>query len=132
MVRVWTRLAVMVLACLVMVSMAVAQDQGGGKKRTPQTPEERKAAAEKRFDALEKAAKHDPATGVLTKDEFVAAVKEVNAKMADRAEDMFKNIKKADESKVTKAEYVTFMSEQRRGGKRGGNGGGNGGGDKGT
>jgi hypothetical protein len=127
MVRVSTRLAVFVLACLVVVSMSIAQDQPDTKKKGKQSPEERKAAIEKRFDALEKAAKHDPLTGVLTKDEYVAAVKEVNAKMGDRAEEMFKNIKKADDGKVTKAEYVTFMSEQRRGGKKG-----PGGGDKGT
>jgi Ca2+-binding EF-hand superfamily protein len=128
MVRVWTRLAVVVLACLAMASVSFAQDDGGGKKRTPPTPEERKANAEKRFDDLEKAAKHDPVTGVLTKDEFVAAVKAGGGKMADRAEQMFDRITKADKDKITKAEYVTFASQPRTRGKKAGDGGG----DKGT
>jgi hypothetical protein len=128
MVRVWTRLAVVVLACLVMVSMAVAQDQGGGKKRPQQTPEERKANAEKRFDDMEKTAKHDPLKGELTKEEFVAGMKEINTKMADRAEQMFDRITKADSTKVTKAEYVTFATQPRTRAKKGGDGGG----DKGT
>ncbi len=73
---------------------------------------------------MEKAAKHDPLTGVLTQEEFVAGMKAAGGKMADRAEDIFKNIKKADEGKVTKDEYVTFATtRQPRGGKKGGGGG---------
>ena len=93
------------------------EKKGKGK----QSPEERKAAAEKRFDDMEKAAKHDPLTGVLTKDEFVAAIKEINSKMGDCAEQMFDRITKADKDKITKGEYVKFASEPRqRGGKKGG------------
>jgi hypothetical protein len=95
---------VLLVATMVMVSTASAQDKEkkgrkGGDRPTP----------EKRFDDMEKTVKHDPLTGVLTKDEYVKALKDT--RMADRAEEMFKRIKKADENKVTKAEYVTAMKE---------------------
>ena len=107
MVRIWSILSLLV-ACSIVVNVARAADEP--KKHEHQTPEQR-------FDALEKAAKHDPLKGELTKDEFVAAVKEVSPKMADHAEDAFKHIKKADENKVTKDEYVASAKAHHHGGK---------------
>ena len=97
----------LVLGVAILVAgTAWAQDQKEGKKRQHQTPEQR-------FDALEKAAKHDPLKGELTKDEFVTAVKEVTPRMASHAEEFFKNAKKADEGKITKDEYVKAWKELR-------------------
>ena len=75
---------------------------------------------EARFDALEKAAKHDPCTGVLTKDEFVAAIKATSKdpKQAEHADKWFDKITKADAAKVTKDEYVKFMKENAGKGKK--------------
>jgi hypothetical protein len=95
MVKLWTTLLVLVVACLVTVNVASAQGRQG--KKDGRLPD-----AGKLFDDAEKAAKHDPLTGVLTKDEFVKGMKESGSKMADRAEQMFDRIKKADNSKVTK------------------------------
>jgi hypothetical protein len=111
MVRICSTLLVVVMACLVAANVAFAQEQKKGGKRGG-TPEDRKARAEKRFDDMEKAVKHDPLKGELTKDEFLKAMKEMSqGKMGDRAEEFFKRMKKADESKITKAEYVTAISE---------------------
>jgi hypothetical protein len=98
MARVWSILAIL-LACLIMVGTVNAQEKKGNRK-----------PADQRFDDMEKTVKHDPLTGVLTKDEFVTALK--GTRMADRAEEFFKNIKKADEGKVTKAEYVQAMKDR--------------------
>jgi len=100
MVRTWLTMLVMALACLIVVKPASAQE---GKKH---------GGPESRFDALEKAVKHEPLKGELTKDEFVTALKETKSRMADKAEEIFKSITKADENKVTKAEFVTFMKER--------------------
>ena len=83
------------------MASAVRAEDAPAKKHKGATPEQR-------FDALEKAAKHDPLKGELTKDEFIAAIKATakDSKMADHAENFFKSIKKADESKVTKDEFV--------------------------
>jgi len=98
------RTGLMVLIALGLL-LAVARPSFAQERKQRLTPEQR-------FDALEKAVKHDPLTGVLTKDEFIAGVKEVSPKMADRAEKLFTDIKKADEGKVTKNEYVTAMKER--------------------
>ncbi len=98
------RTGLMVLIALGLLLAVARQSFAQEKKKRP--------TLEQRFDALEKAAKHEPLTGVLTKDEFVAAVKEVSPRMADRAEKIFDDIKKADAGKVTKAEYVTAMKER--------------------
>lgn len=115
MVRVWSKLLVLVVACLVAVNSVSAQEKKKGKRDRP--------SHEKRFDDLEKAVKHDPLKGELTKDEFVKALKETKSRMADKAEETFKSITKADENKVTKDEYVKFHKErsanhQKRGEKK--------------
>lgn len=101
----------LLFAFVVMVSAARADDPAPPKKHQHQTPEAR-------FDALEKAASHDPVKGVLTKDEFVTALKTVAPKMADKAEEIFAKITKADEGKVTKDEYVTWAKAQHHGKKK--------------
>jgi hypothetical protein len=111
--RVWSTLLVMVVACLIAVN-STAQEKKRGKGGDRPSPESR-------FDALEKAAKHDPLTGVLTKEEFVKAMKDSGSRMADRAEEIFTKLKKADEKKITKDEFVKGMKEMFQGrGKRGG------------
>ena len=114
MARVWSMLLVMVVACLVAVNSVSAQEKKGKRDRP---------SPEKRFDDMEKAVKHDPLKGELTKDEFVTAMKETKSRMADKAEEFFKKIKKADESKVTKDEYVKalkdmFANRQKKGEKK--------------
>ena len=104
MLRLWTTLLVLVVACLVTVNMASAQGRQG--KKGGKMPD-----AGKLFDGMEKLAKHDPLTGVLTKDEFAKGMKESGSRMASRAEQMFDRIKKADKSKVTKEEFTTFMKQ---------------------
>jgi hypothetical protein len=107
MARLWTTLMVLVVACLVTVNMASAQGRQGKKgQKGGKTPD-----AGKMFDDAEKAAKHDPLTGVLTKDEFVKGLKESGSRMASHAEQMFDRIKKADNSKVTKEEFTTFLKD---------------------
>jgi hypothetical protein len=104
MVRLWTTFLVLAMACLVTVNTASAQGKQG--KKGGKMPD-----AGKLFDEMEKKAKHDPLTGVLTKDEFVKGMKESGSKMADRADQMFERIKKADKTKVTKDEYTTFLKD---------------------
>jgi hypothetical protein len=104
MVRLWATFLVLAMACLVTVNVASAQGKQG--KKGGGMPD-----AGKMFDDTEKAVKHDPLTGVLTKDEFVKGMKESGSRMADRGEQMFEHIKKADNSKVTKEEFVTFMKD---------------------
>ena len=99
MVRILSILAVS-FACFVMVSAVRADDQA--------PPQHKHKTAEQRFDALETAAHHSPLTGVLTKAEFVSAFATVAPKAADKAEKMYTDIKKADEGKVTKAEFVAW------------------------
>jgi len=115
MTRVCSTLLALAIACLVAVNTASAQQNEGKKKRERPNPEAR-------FDALEKAANHDPLTGELTKDEFVKAMKATAPRMGDRAEQFFNRIKKADENKITKAEFVQSMKDFRagQGGKHGG------------
>jgi hypothetical protein len=109
MAKVLSTLLVLVVACLVVVSMASAQDKKGkGQRPDPGA----------RFDAMEKSAGHDPLTGCLTKDEFVKAMKESGSKMADRAPEFFDKIKKADANKVTKDEYIAGIKELFSGGKK--------------
>ena len=88
-----------------MVSAVRADDAPAKKHKGP--------SAEQRFDALEKAAKHDPLTGELKKDEFIAAVKATakDPKQAEHAEKFFTAITKADDGKVTKDEFVKFIKE---------------------
>ena len=100
--RIWTVLLSLILAGFVAVNTGSAQEK---KKHDRPSPEAR-------FDGLEKAVKHDPLTGELTKDEFVTAMKETKSRAADKAEEIFGQIKKADEKKVTKAEYVAHMKER--------------------
>ena len=111
MVRVGSLLTLL-LACSVMAGTVRAGD-APVKKHKGQS-------IEQHFDALEKAAKHDPCTGVLTKDEFVAAVKATSkdAKQAQHADKWFDKITKADESKVTKDEFVKFMKANLDKGKK--------------
>ena len=99
MVRIWSILALL-LAYVAMASTVSAQD--APKKHKGGDP----AAY---FDTLEKAAKHEPLKGELTKDEFIAARKATAPDKAEQAEGFFKQIKKADDGKVTKDEYVAFM-----------------------
>jgi hypothetical protein len=96
----------LLLASLLMASALRADDAPPPPKKPPRkTPEQR-------FDALEKAAKHDPLKGVLTKGEFVDAIKATSSpRMADRAEEMFLSIPKADPGKVTKDEFVKAINE---------------------
>ena len=108
MVRVWSILTLL-LACLALVSTVRADD--AAKKHKGFSPEAY-------FDTLEKAAKHDPLKGELTKDEFVAARKATNPDKAEQAEGFFKQIKKADEGKVTKDEFVKFMKDHAGKGKK--------------
>lgn len=104
MARVWSMLLVLVVACLIAVNSVSAQEKKGKRGDRP--------SPEKRFDDMEKAVQHDPLKGELTKDEFVKALKETKSRMADKAEEVFKSIKKADENKVTKDEYVKFLKER--------------------
>jgi hypothetical protein len=99
--RIWTILLSLILACFVTVNIGSAQEK---KKHDRPSPEQR-------FDNLEKAVKHDPLTGELTKDEFVTAMKETKSRQADKAGEIFGQIKKASDTKVTKAEYVAFVKE---------------------
>jgi hypothetical protein len=96
------------LACLIVASTVRGQDPDN----PPPKKKKRSMTAAQRFDAMEKAANHDPLKGELTKDEFIAAVKSVQPKQADKAEDMFKGITKADEGKVTKDEYVAWTKAE--------------------
>jgi hypothetical protein len=107
MTRLWTTLLILVMACLVTVNMASAQEKRGKKGGKG----DRAPDAGKLFDEMEKKAKHDPLTGVLAKDEFVKGMKESGSRMAERAEQMFDRIKKADSTKVTKEEYTTFLKD---------------------
>jgi len=101
MVRKWSTMLFVALACLIVVNTASAQ-QGD-------QPAKKHGGPEARFDAMEKAVKHDPLKGELTKEEFVAALKELKSPRADKAEEFFNKIKKADENKVTKEEFVTAV-----------------------
>lgn len=109
MVRIWSILTLL-FACCVMVNTVRAQDAPAKKHKGP----------EARFDALEAAAKHDPLKGELTKDEFVAAIKATakDPKQAEHAESLFNKISKADETKVTKAEFVKFAKDHAGKGKK--------------
>ena len=110
MVRVCSTMLALLVACLVAVNSASAQDK----------PKHQHTSPDQRFDALEKAVNHEPLKGELTKDEFITAMKASKSKMADKAEEFFGKIKKADETKVTKAEYVDAMKApfQNRGKKK--------------
>lgn len=104
--KLWSTLVVLVaMVCFVAVSVAAAQDKDKGK-----------GAKGRRFDpaarwaALAKGADKEGATE-LTKDEFVQGVKAAGGRMADQGEAIFDRIKKADEKKITKDEFVSFWKE---------------------
>jgi hypothetical protein len=86
----------MVIACFVTINVASAQDKKEKKKYDP----------EARWNAIVKGAEKAEGTTELTKDEFVKGVKAVGGKRADQGEELFKRIKKADESKITKDEFI--------------------------
>jgi hypothetical protein len=108
MVRVWS-IFTLLLVCFVAASTVRADD--APKKHKGPTPEAR-------FDALEKAANHDPLKGELTKDEFIAAFKATTPDKADKASGIYKAIPKADMGKVTKDEWVKFAKEHVGKGKK--------------
>lgn len=103
MVRLWSALVVLAMVCFVAASVAAAQDKDKGGKGRRFDP-----AA--RWAAIAKGADKEGATE-LTKDEFVKGVKAAGGRMADEGEAFFDRIKKADEKKVTKDEFVGFMKE---------------------
>src|SRR3989339_1964237 len=95
-------LVVVVMACLVAVNVASAQEKKGkGKRFDPAA----------RWAAIAKGADKEGATE-LSKEDFVKGVKAVGGRMADQGERLFDRIKKADEKKVTKDEFGKFMESR--------------------
>lgn len=102
--KLWSTLVILAMVCFVAVSMTVAQDKDKDKKgRARFDPATRWAA-------IAKGADKEGATE-LTKDEFVKGVKAVGGPRADQGEMLFDRIKKAEEKKVTKDEYVSFVKQ---------------------
>lgn len=106
MVRLWSTLVVLVMVCFVAVSVVSAQQKKGRSNRPDPAA---------RWAAIAKAADKEGATE-LSKEDFIKGVKGVGGRMADQGEAIFNRVKKADEKKVTKDEFIAFAKQPR--GKR--------------
>jgi len=112
MTRVWRALLVLIVAGLVAVDVALAGEESKGSG----TPAGAKQSGQWQdpaagFDAMEKAAGHDPLKGELTKEEFVKVLEETDARMGKWASQLFDQATKADPKKITKDEWVGFRKK---------------------